>query len=126
VTAAATPYTLTPMAEYALFMNRMRHDLGKRFTVAEEHSTDPRTIDLLILRQRHDALLTVTTDSRWLALQAHDDSPVMRVEYKHLVATIRKYFARPEALPAARFSWPGTQESREELRRLFSHRQQRS
>jgi len=114
------------MAEYALFMNRLRHDLGKRFTIAEEHSTDPRTIDLLVLRQRHDALLTVVTDSRWLALQAHEDSSVMRVEYKHLVATIRKYFARSDALPAARFSWPGTQESREELRRLLSHRQHRA
>ena len=112
------------MAEYSLFLTRLRHDLGKRFTVAEEHTTDPQKVDLLVLRQRHDTLLTVTVNPRWLALQGHEDSPAMRVEYKHLVAAVRNYFARPEALLPARFDWPGTQESREELRRLLSHRRQ--
>jgi len=113
------------MAEYSLFLNRLRHDLSKRFTVAEEHTPDPRTVRVLILRQRHDELLTVVADARWLALQGHEDTPVMRVEYKHLVAAVRNYFARPEALPSALFHWPGTQESREELRRALSHRRQR-
>jgi hypothetical protein len=110
------------MAEYSPFLNRLRHDLGKRFTVAEEHTTDPQKVNLLVLRQRHDDLLTVVADARWLALQGHEDSPVMRVEYKHLVVAVRNYFARPAALPPALFHWPGTQESREEVRRALSRR----
>lgn len=114
------------MAEYALFMNRLRHDLGKRFTIAEEHTADPLLINLLILHQRRDARLTVAADARWLASQgrSHGESS-MRVEYKHLLVAVRNYFDRPEALPAASFVWPGTQESREELRRAFSRRRQR-
>jgi len=110
------------MAEYWSFLNRLRHDLGMSYTVAEEHRADPRQINVLVLRKRRDEILTIVTDTRWLALLVHENPPATRVEYKHLVTMVRNFFANPEALPDQSFPWPGTHESREELRRILNPR----
>ncbi len=110
------------MAEYWAFLTRLRHDLGKSYSVAQEHTADPRLVNLLILRQRRDEHLTVVTTVQWLALLTQDDQPAARVAYKHLVVMIRNFFANPDALPARTFEWPGTQENREELRRILNPR----
>ena len=83
---------------------------------------DPRQINVLVLRKRRDEILTIVTDTRWLALLVHENPPATRVEYKHLVTMIRNFFANPEALPEQSFHWPGTQESREGLRRILNPR----
>lgn len=113
------------MAEYWTLLNRLRHDLGKRFTVAEEHTADPGRINLLIRMQRRDRLLIVVLDTRWLAVLARENTMGTRVEYKHLSVLIRNFFAYPEIPPFDTFIWPGTQESREELRRALNPRRQR-
>ena len=87
------------MAEHWSFLNRLRHDLGMSYTVAEEYRADPRQINVLVLRKRRDEILTIVTDTRWLELLAHENPPATRVEYKHLVTMIRNFFANPEALP---------------------------
>ena len=110
------------MAEHWSFLNRLRHDLGMSYTVAEEHCADPRQINVLVLRKRRDEILTIVTDTRWLALLVHENPPATRVEYKHLVTMVRHFFASPEALPEQSFHWPGTQESREGLRRILNPR----
>ena len=108
------------MAEYWALLNRLRHDLGKRFTVAEEHTADPALINLLFLHQRHEEMLLVTTDARWLAALWRDETALGHVEYKRLVSMVRHFFTHPEYLPAATFTWPGTTESRDALRRTLS------
>lgn len=110
------------MAEYWAFLNRLRHDLGKSYSVAQEHTTDPGHINVLVLRQRRDEQLTVATTAQWLALLTQEDQPAARVEYKHLTVMVRNFFANPDALPARSFEWPGSQESREELRRTLNPR----
>ncbi len=110
------------MAEHWVFLNKLRHDLGKGYTVAEEQTSDVQRLNLLVLRRRDPALLTVTADTRWLALLAHESTPATRVEYKHLVVVVRNFFARPDTLPSWSFHWPGTQESREELRHTVNPR----
>ncbi len=44
-----------------------------------------------------------------------------RVEYKHLLVLIRRFFEQPGEL-AAVLEWPGTQESREAARRALDPR----
>jgi len=111
------------MAEHWSFVNRLRLDLGKGYTTAEEHGPDPLSVQVLVLRTRSDTVLTIAIDVRWLALQGPEPGPYSRVEYKHLVANIRRFFARPANLPEARFSWPSTQLDREDIHRALGHRQ---
>lgn len=108
------------MAEYWALLNRLRHDLGKRFTVAEEHTTNPASVNLLFLHQRHDETLVVATEARWLATLIRDETTLASGEYKRLLSMVRHFFAHPDYLPSASFSWPGTAESRDELRRTLS------
>lgn len=108
------------MAEYWTLLNRLRHDLGKRFTVAEEHTADPAVVNLLFLHQRHDETLVVATDARWLAALMRDETALVGGEYKRLVSLVRHFFAHPEYLPSSTFAWPGTAESRDGLRRTLS------
>lgn len=110
------------MAEHWSFVNRLRFDLGKGYTTAEEHVPDPMTVHILVLHTRSDVVLTVVADVRWLALQVHETGSSPRVEYKHLVANIQRFFARPANLPEARFDWPSTQEYREDIHRALGHR----
>ena len=110
------------MAEYWAFLNQLRHDLGKSYSVAEEHTADPGKINLLVRRRRRDETLVVLTDTRWLALLLHENPAATRVEYKHLTVVVRNFFANPEALPAQTLDWPGSVESREELRRILNPR----
>lgn len=110
------------MAEHWAFLTRLRHDLGKSYSVAQEHGDDPRDVNVVVLRQRRDETLTVATTTRWLALLMHENQAAARVEYKHLAVLIRHFFANPDALPSRTFAWPGTQESREELRRTLNPR----
>ncbi len=109
------------MAEYWAFLNTLRHALGKSYTVAEEHTFGRRHINLLIRRQRHDELLAVDVDVRWLAsLQEGDDEA--RDAYKQFVGLVRAFFAAPDTLPTHTFAWPGTPESRAMLQRLLAPR----
>ncbi len=111
------------MAEHWSFVNRLRLDLGKGYTTAEEHVPDPLSVHILVLRTRSDAMLTIVVDVRWLASHVHEPEPATRVEYKHLVANVQRFFARPANLPDARFNWPSTQLYREDLHRALGHRQ---
>lgn len=104
------------MAEYVWFLQRLRQDLGKSYTVAEEHTIDPGQVNVLVRRQRHDETLAVATDTRWLAELARDPSATAPAEYKRLTVLISAFFANPAALPSRTFHWPGSPESREELR----------
>lgn len=110
------------MAEYWAFLNMLRHALGKGYTVAEEHTIGRQHVTLLIRRQRHEELLAIATDLRWLASLQEGD-PTARDGYKRFVALVRAFFATPEALPSHTFTWPGTPEGRAALERLlFTHR----
>lgn len=111
------------MAEYWSFLNRLRHDLGKRYTVASEHAGDSQHLNIVVRSLRRSELLVVTMETPWLALVTLPEPPgAVRVEYKHLVVLIAQFFDAPDALPAQSFSWPGTSESREELRNALSPR----
>ena len=107
------------MAEYWAFLNTLRHALGKSYTVAEEHTFGRRHINLLIRRQRHDELLIVDVDVRWLASLQEGDGEA-RDAYKQFVALVRAFFAAPESLPTHAFAWPGPAESRAGLQRLLA------
>lgn len=110
------------VAEYSSFLSLLRRDLGTRFTTAEEHTADPQKISVIVLRQRHDELLTVAMDTQWVAALGLNGSGAVRVEYKHLVVAIRNFFSWPDGLPDHQFAWPGTQETREEVRRALDPR----
>ena len=111
------------MPEYWQFMNRLRQDLGKGYTVAEEHIADAWQINVLVRRQRHEVMLNVVTDTRWIAqLTAPEPSTTTLVQYKHLTVLVHDFFANPHALPLQTFRWPGTPEGREELRLLLHPR----
>lgn len=110
------------MAEYWAFLNRLRHDLGKRFTVAAEHSANVHLVNVLFLRQRRDEMLVVEVETRWLAALEQQDMPITLAEYRRLLTMVRQFFAHPEYLPARAFSWPGTPHSRSVLRRALRPR----
>lgn len=107
------------MAEYWAFLNTLRHDLGKSYTVAQEHAIGRRHINLLVRRQRHDELLAVVMDIRWLSLLQEGDL-VARDTYKQFVVFVRGFFAAPEALPSQSFAWPGSRENRAALQRVLT------
>jgi hypothetical protein len=109
------------MAEYWAFLNMLRHDLGKSYTVAQEHTIDRQHVNVLVRRQRHDELLVAVMDVRWLAL-LQEGAMTARDEYKQFVGVVRNYFANPAALPAQTFAWPGTAENRTALQRLLDPR----
>ena len=110
------------MAEHWAFLIRLRHDLGKSYTVAEERGADPSRVNLLVRRHRHDEMLVIVADARWLAVLMLENPVAARVEYKHLTVMVRNFFDQPETLPSHTFHWPGSAENREELRRVLSRR----
>ena len=110
------------MAEYVALMNRMRQDLGKSYSVAEEHPADPLSVCILVRRQRRDETLAIAVDARWLAILEHGDVASVWSEYRSLGALITSFFAHPEALPGASFEWPGTPQSRRDLSRVLNAR----
>ena len=111
------------MAEYFSFLNRMRQDLGKSYTVAEEHTADSLRVNVLVRRQRHDETLCVDMDARWLAQLDNESELKMGTDYRTLTTLIGSFFSHPDALPSHTFAWPGTSDTRDLLRhRLVGRR----
>ena len=42
------------MTEYWAFLNMLRHDLGKSYTLAQEHTIDRQHVNVLVRRQWAD------------------------------------------------------------------------
>lgn len=111
------------MAEHFSFLNRLRLDLGKSYTIAEEHMDDLLRVNVLVRRQHHDEMLAIVVDTRWLAALTQLQTADALAEYKRLTGLVSAFFHNPEALPSQSFPWPGSPESREELARaLFARR----
>src|SRR5438477_72674 len=101
------------MAEHWAFLNRLRQDLGKSYTVAAEHGLDPLHINILIRRRKHAETLAVETDTRWLTALKYENASALWLEYRQLVSNIGSFFLHPEALSSPTFVWPGTAQSRQ-------------
>ncbi len=110
------------MAEYLSFLNRLRQDLGKSYTVAEEHCADPRQVNIVVRRRRSDETLTVVTDTRWLALLTQEDAARAWDDYRSLTALVAAFFANPFALPTRSFAWPESLADRAALRQTLRRR----
>ncbi len=115
------------MPEFVSFLQRLRHDLGKRYSVAQEQNAlNPGQFDVLVRRRGAPETLCVTMETRWLtALDLDDGRSDTRVEYKHMAVLIRRFFDQPHGLPRPAFDWPGSQDNREGLRRALDPRQGR-
>ena len=114
------------MAEHWAFLNRLRQDLGKSYTVAAEHTLDPLHVNILVRRRKHAETLVIETDTRWLTALQQEQPAALWSEYRQLVSNIGSFFLHPEALPSPSFSWPGTAQSRQELRQTLGRRRTRS
>jgi hypothetical protein len=113
--------------EFTGFLERLRHDLGRGYSVAHQQaSAMPGHINVLVRRRGAPDTLCVTLETRWVAaLDVESASSRERVEYKHLTMLVQRAFDTPSALPGAAFNWPGTPESRDALRRALDPRQQK-
>jgi hypothetical protein len=113
------------MPEFTRFLDRFRHDLGRSCSVAHQQATAmPGHIYVLVRRRNTPETLCITMQTRWIAaLDMATTSAQTRVEYKHLITLVERFLDDPTGLPVPSITWPGTQESREALRRALDPRQ---
>ncbi|GAC1427748.1 MAG: hypothetical protein NVSMB65_00670 [Chloroflexota bacterium] len=115
------------MPEFTAFLDRFRHDLGKKYSVAHQHTaSNAAQVYVLVRRQGMPHTLSLVMETHWI-IRLAVDAPRgdTRVEYKHLAVLVRRYFDAPAALLDATFIWPGSPETRETVRRALDPRQPR-
>lgn len=119
------------MAEHTRFLERLRHDLGRRYSVAHQPTSDPTLIFLLVRRESRPDTLVVEMSVPWMIAvemgfeRTTEQHASERVSYKHLTMLIPRYFADPQALTTNSFAWPGDQAARESVRRQLDPRRSR-
>lgn len=107
------------------FVTYLRGALGRGYSVADEEAGANDELRLVVLRRGKDAHLTVETRLGWVRELASQPTMEDRMLVKHLAVFVKRFFAHPELLPAAAFSWPGTPDSRSRVRLALDPRKWR-
>jgi len=108
-----------------LFVMYLRGELGRGYSVADDDGGADGDLKLVVLRRGKDAHLAVDTKLGWVRDLGSPPSMEDRVLVKHLAVCIKRFFAHPGLLPNETFAWPGTADSRGQVRLALDPRKWR-
>ena len=107
------------------FATYLRGMLGRGYSVADEEAGAASDLRLLVARRGKEDLLVIETPDGWVRSLAVTPSMEDRVLVKHLAVCVKRFFAHPEYLPQKTFGWPGTPQSRSQIRLALDPRKWR-
>lgn len=103
----------------------LRGLLGRGYSVADEENGIDGVLRLVVVRRGRDEALDITTSDVWIRSLGAPPSSTDGMLLKHLAVYIRRFFAHPEYLPSRAFAWPGTAQSRSQVRQALDPRRWR-
>lgn len=107
------------------FVTYVRGELGRGYSVADDDGGADGDLHLVVLRRGKEVHLMVETNLGWIGGLGSPPSMEDRMLVKHLAVFVKRFFAHPDLLPGETLCWPGTADSRSQVRLALDPRKWR-